>query len=151
MVYQNEKIQKKIALMNAKKKIQQLAYIEVIGFEDDASQWLKLCEAVLKQFRQIDSTPSDILTITDKVSVMAWLKNSLDFLKEKREWFILVVNDPFPVWANVKALDFDKAIEEIWLSSENHNIIVADKATGKIAQIFSEEKHFELHIGNCAI
>ncbi|MGE1143796.1 hypothetical protein [Bacillus pumilus] len=151
MVYQNEKIQKKIAFMNAKKKIQQLAYIEVIDFEDDASQWLKLCEAVLKQFRQIDSTPSDILTITDKVSVMAWLKNSLDFLKEKREWFILVVNDPFPVWANVKALDFDKAIEEIWLSSKNHNIIVADKATGKIAQIFSEEKHFELHIGNCAI
>ncbi|MCY7495166.1 hypothetical protein [Bacillus safensis] len=151
MVYQNEKIQKKIALMNAKKKINQLAYLEVIDFEDDSSQWLKLCEAVLKQFRQINSTPSDILTITDSESVMAWLKNSLDFLKEKKEWFILVLNDPFPVWANVKALDFDKAIEEIWLFSENHNVIVADKVTGKIAQIYSEEKHFELHIGRCQI
>ncbi|MEH7204418.1 hypothetical protein V7130_18110, partial [Bacillus safensis] len=86
------------------KKINQLAYLEVIDFEDDSSQWLKLCEAVLKQFRQINSTPSDVLTITDSESVMAWLKNSLDFLKEKKEWFILVVNDPFPVWANVKAL-----------------------------------------------
>ncbi|WP_081385866.1 hypothetical protein [Bacillus safensis] len=151
MVYQNEKIQKKIALMNAKKKINQLAYLEVIDYEDDSSQWLKLCEEVLKQFRQINSTPYDILTITDSESVMAWLKNSLDFLKEKKEWFILVVNDPFPVWANVKALDFDKAIEEIWLFSENHNVIVADKVTGKIAQIYSEEKHFELHIGRCQI
>ncbi|MFB8734138.1 hypothetical protein ACEQPO_09835 [Bacillus sp. SL00103] len=84
MVYQNEKIQKKIALMNAKKKINQLANLEVIDFEDDSSQWLKLCEAVLKQFRQINSTPSDILTITDSESVMDWLKNSLDFLKEKK-------------------------------------------------------------------
>ncbi|MBU8657605.1 MULTISPECIES: hypothetical protein [Bacillus] len=151
MVYQNEKIQKKIALMNAKKKINQLANLEVIDFEDDSSQWMNLCEAVLKQFRQINSTPSDILTITDSESVMDWLKNSLDFLKEKKEWFILVVNDPFPVWANVKALDFDKAIEEIWLFSENHNVIVADKVTGKIAQIYSEEKHFELHIGRCQI
>lgn len=151
MAYKNEKIQKKIALMNAKKKIQHLAYIEVIDFEDDTSQWLKLCETVLKQFRQIDSTPSEILTNTDKDSIMTWLKNSLDFLKEKKEWFILIENDPFPVWANVKALDFNKAIEEIWLFSENHSIIVADKITGKIAQIFSEEKHFELHIGNCAI
>ncbi|APT48241.1 hypothetical protein BSA145_13920 [Bacillus safensis] len=137
--------------MNAKKKINQLAYLEVIDYEDDSSQWLKLCEEVLKQFRQINSTPYDILTITDSESVMAWLKNSLDFLKEKKEWFILVVNDPFPVWANVKALDFDKAIEEIWLFSENHNVIVADKVTGKIAQIYSEEKHFELHIGRCQI
>ncbi len=137
--------------MNAKKKINQLANLEVIDFEDDSSQWMNLCEAVLKQFRQINSTPSDILTITDSESVMDWLKNSLDFLKEKKEWFILVVNDPFPVWANVKALDFDKAIEEIWLFSENHNVIVADKVTGKIAQIYSEEKHFELHIGRCQI
>ena len=140
----------KIALMNAKKKIQQLAYIEVIDFEDDASQWLKLCETVLKQFRQIDSTPSEILTNTDKDSIMTWLK-FIRFSQREKEWFILIENDPFPVWANVKALDFDKAIEEIWLFSENHSIIVADKITGKIAQIFSEEKHFELHIGNCAM
>ncbi|MGX9291379.1 hypothetical protein ACSLGF_09165 [Bacillus sp. A015] len=151
MLYQNEKIQKKIAMMNAKKKINQLAYVELTDFEDDNSQWLNLCETVLKQFRQINSTPSDSLTITDNKAIMAWVKNSLDFLKEKKEWFILVVNDPFPVWANVRALDFDKAIEELWEGSENHNVIVADKVTGKIAQIYSEEKHFELHIGKCEI
>lgn len=79
------------------------------------------------------------------------VKKFIRFSQREKEWFILIENDPFPVWANVKALDFDKAIEEIWLFSENHSIIVADKITGKIAQIFSEEKHFELHIGNCAI
>lgn len=151
MSYQNEKILKKIALMNAKKTLIKLSYIELINFEDYDSQWLKLFEIPLKQFRKIDSEPTYSKHIGDTIDYISWFESSLDFLKGKKEWFILVPNSHFPVWANVKVLNITKAIEELWETSENRDIILADKSTGSIAQIFLEEKNYEIHIGKCDI
>lgn len=151
MSYQNEKIIKKIALMNAKKTLNQLSNIELIDFEDYDSRWLKLFEFPLKQFRKIDSEPTYSKPIGDTISYISWFESSLDFLEEKNEWFILVPNCQFPVWANVRVLNITKAIEELWETSENRDIILADKSTGSIAQIFIEEKNYEIHVGKCDI
>ncbi|MBA4538816.1 hypothetical protein H1Z61_17210 [Bacillus aquiflavi] len=151
MSYQNKKIQKKIALMNAKKNLNKLSYIELIDFEDYDSHWVKLFEFQLKQFRKIDSDPTYIKPIGDNNDYMSWFESSLDFLKEKKEWFILVPNCLLPVWANVRVLNFTKAIEELWEKSEYRDIILADKSTGRIAQIFLEEKNYEIHVGKCDI
>lgn len=151
MSYRNEKILKKIALMNAKKTLNQLSYIELIDFEDYDSQWLKLFEFPLKQFRRIDSEPTYSKPIGDTIGFISWFESSLDFLKENREWVILVPNCQFPVWANVRVFDITKAIEELWETSENRDIILADKSTGSIAQIFVEEKNYEIHVGKCDI
>ncbi|QCT01655.1 hypothetical protein E6C60_0935 [Paenibacillus algicola] len=151
MSYQNEKILKKIALMNAKKTLNQLSYIELIDFEDYDSQWLKLFEFPLKQFRRIDSEPTYSKPIGDTIGFISWFESSLDFLKENNEWVILVPNCQSPVWANVRVFDITKAIEELWETSENRDIILADKSTGSIAQIFVEEKNYEIHVGKCDI
>ncbi|EIT84452.1 hypothetical protein A374_15042 [Fictibacillus macauensis ZFHKF-1] len=151
MSYQNEKIIKKIALMNAKKTLNQLSNIELIEFEDYDSRWLKLFEVPLKQFRKIDSEPTYSKPIGDTTSYISWFESSLDFLEEKKEWFIQVPNCQFPVWANVRVMNITKAIEELWETSENRDIIVADQSTGSIAQIFIEEKNHEIHVGKCDI
>lgn len=151
MSYQSEKILKKKALMNAKKTLVQLSNMELINFEDFDSQWLKLFEFPLKQFRKINSEPTYSKPIGDTVDYISWFESSLEFLKEKREWFILVPNCQFPVWANVRVLNSKKAIEELWDISENCDIILADKSTGNIAQIFLDENNYEIHIGKCNI
>lgn len=135
--------------MNAKKTLNQFSYIRLIDFEDDDSKWLEVFEFPLKQFRKIDSKPTYSKTIGDSNDYISWFEGSLDFLEGKKEWFILVPNCQFPVWANVKVLDNTKAIEELWETSENGDIILADKSTGSIAQIFIEEKNLEIHIGKC--
>lgn len=151
MSYQNEKMLKKIALMNAKKTLNQFSYIELIDFEDYNSQLLEVFGFQLKQFRKIDSEPTYSKTIGDSNGYISWFESSLDFLKGKKEWFILVPNCQFPVWANVRVLNIRKAIEELWEKSENRDIILADKSTGSIAQIFIEEKNYEIHVGKCDI
>ncbi|MDY0404822.1 hypothetical protein P5G51_004870 [Virgibacillus sp. 179-BFC.A HS] len=151
MSCQNEKILKKIALMNAKKTLNQLSYIELIDFEDYDPQWLELFEFPLKQFRRIDSKPTYSKPIGDTSGFISWVESSLDFLKENKEWVILAPNCQFPVWANVRVFDTTKAIEELWETSENRDIILADKSTGSIAQIFVEEKNYEIHVGKCDI
>ncbi|WP_026678535.1 hypothetical protein [Fictibacillus gelatini] len=136
--------------MSAKKIINQFSYLELIEFEDDDSLWLNLFEGPLKQFRQIDSKPTYIKPIGDnKNSYISWFENSLAFLKEKKEWIILVPNCPRPIWANVRVLNFTKGIEELWEKSKFHDFIIANKSTGNIVQIFSEEKNYEIHIGEC--
>ncbi|WP_111292833.1 hypothetical protein [Bacillus safensis] len=151
MSYQNEKILKKIALMNAKKTLNQFSYIELIDFEDYNSHWLKTFEFLLEQFHKIDSEPAHSKIIGDSNGYISWFESSLDFLKGKREWFILVPNCQIPVWANVRVLNITKAIEELWETSENRDIILADKSTGSIAQITVEEKNYEIHVGKCDI
>lgn len=151
MSYRNEKILKKIALMNAKKTLNQYSYIELIDFEDYNSQWLKAFEFLLEQFHKIDSEPAHSKIIGDSNGYISWFESSLDFLKGKREWFILVPNCQIPVWANVRVLNITKAIEELWETSENRDIILADKSTGSIAQITVEEKNYEIHVGKCDI
>ncbi len=151
MSYQNEKIQKKIALMHAKNSIKQFSNLELINFENKDSSWLALYENTLKQFRQIDSEPTYSRPIENSDNDLSWLKNSLDFFKEKKEWLIVVPNCPLPVWANVKVLDFSKALEELWEEAESGDIIIADKSTGQVIQVFSEEKDYEIHIGKCEV
>jgi hypothetical protein len=85
----------------------------------------------------------------DKNDCILWLVSSLDFLKDKEEWLILVPNCTQPVWANVRVLDFTKAIEELWETSESHEFIIADKSTGLIAQVYSEEHQYEIHVDKC--
>ncbi|WP_162356888.1 pre-toxin TG domain-containing protein [Metabacillus mangrovi] len=151
MPYQNEKIQKKIALMNAKKTVNQLSYLELIDFEEYDSMWLELIELPLKQFRRLNSEPTFSKPVEGSIGDISWFENSLKFLKGKKEWFILVPNSQFPVWANVKVLDSTNAIAELWETSENRDIILADKSTGSIAQIFLEEKNYEIHFGKCDV
>ncbi|WP_367017790.1 hypothetical protein [Priestia koreensis] len=134
-----------------KKTLNQLLNIELIDFEDYDSRWLKLFEFPLKQFRKIDSEPTYSKPIRDTISYISWFESSLDFLKEKKQWFILVPNCQFPVWANVEVLNSIKAIEELWETSEDRDIILGDKSTGSIAQIFIEEKNYEIHVGKCDI
>lgn len=151
MSYQSEKIQKKIALMNAKKTIKQFSNLELINFEDYNSYWIRLFEFPLKQFRKIGSKPTYSRPIGDNNDFISWFESSLDFLKEKKEWFILVINYPYPVWANVRVVNFTKSIEELWGKSEYRDLIIADKSSGSIVQIFSEEKDYEIHVGKCDI
>lgn len=151
MLYQNEKILKKKTLMSAKKTLIQWSYIELIDFEDYDSQWLSLFEVPLKQFRKIDSESTYSKPIGYSIDYISWFESSLDFLKNNKEWFILVPNCQFPIWANVRVLDITRAIEELWETSINRDIIIADKSTGSIAQIFLEEKNYEIHVGKCDI
>ena len=151
MSYQKEKLLKKIALMYAKKTLERFSYIELIDFEDYDSQWLEIFEFLVKQFRKIDSKPTYSKTIGDSIDYISWFESSLDFLEGKKEWFILVPNCQFPVWANVKVLDITKAIKELWATSESGEIILADKSTGSIAQIFIEGENYEIHIGKSDI
>lgn len=113
--------------------------------------WLELFNISLKQFHKIDSKPTYTRPIGDNKGYISWFESSLDFLKEKKEWVILVTNYPSSVWANVRVLDFTRAIEELWEKSGRQDLIIADKSTGSIVQIFSEEKDYEIHIGECDI
>lgn len=55
------------------------------------------------------------------------------------------------MWANVRVLDYSKAIHELWEMSEPDNFLIADKSTGMIAKIFFEEQQYEIHIGKCSL
>ena len=78
---------------------------------------MEVFEFPLKHFRKIDSEPTYSMTIGDSNGYISWFESSLEFLKEKKEWFILVPNCPFSVWANVRVLNITKAIEELWETS----------------------------------
>lgn len=67
------------------------------------------------------------------------------------EYFILVPNCLEPIWANVRILNFTKFIEELWDISETNEFTIADKGTGQIVQIFSEEEYYEIHFECCDI
>lgn len=151
MSSRNENIQTKIALMNATKKLKQLSYLEFIKFEEYDSYWLQLFDSQLKHFHKLNSIPTYSKSYENNNENIVWLENSLDFLKNKKEWLILVINYPRPVWANVRVLNYTDALEELWESSDYHELIIADKSTGKIAQVFSEEDSYEIHIGKCEI
>ena len=151
MSYQNINIQKKIASINAKKMIEQYSSIELIDLEDYDSCWSELFQYSLKKFRKIDSEPTFRKHIGNDSEDISWVENSLDFLKEKKEWFILVTNEPLPTWANVRVLNFTKAIEEFMTKQKEIDFIIADKSTGSIVQVFSEEREYEIHVGKCDI
>ncbi|WP_433958696.1 hypothetical protein [Cytobacillus horneckiae] len=144
----NEIIRRKISLMNAKKVIEDFTYLKLINFEEYDSPWLELFESKLKAFRRIDSKPTYIKPIGDiENNTLLWIENSLSFFKEKKEWFIVVPKCSEPVWANVQVLDYTKAIEELWNTSESNSFLIADKSTGTVVQIFFEEKCYEIHVG----
>ncbi|UTR15001.1 hypothetical protein MM221_21130 [Salipaludibacillus sp. LMS25] len=147
-----ELIRRKISLMNAKKSMEELTYLELIDFEKNGSPWLELLGSKLKEFRKIDSTPTYTKPMgEDEDNIILWIKESLCFFSEKKNLFISVPKCSDPVWANVKVVDFTKAIEELWHISELDDFLIVDKTTGKIAQIFCEEKDYEIHIGMCDI
>jgi|GEM_PF-1817635 len=152
MTHRQKNIQEKIAFMKAKKVLEQFSNLVFIEFESSKSQWLQVFETPLEQFSLIDSKPTYSKPIgDDNEAYISWFINSLNFLEEKKEWLILVPNCPLPIWANVQVLDFTLAIGELWQTSESRNFIIADKSTGIIAQIFSEEKSYEIHIAKCDI
>ncbi|MED0991921.1 hypothetical protein [Bacillus nitratireducens] len=153
MIYQNEKIRRKKALISAKKVFSQFSNLELIEFENPDSEWIKLFDTALKQFRNIDSNPTFHIPIGDvKSKYILWIESSLgslSFSNHRTEYFILVPNCLEPVWANVRILNFTKSIEELWDISETNEFIIADKSTGQIAQIFSEEECYEIHFKRC--
>lgn len=151
MSSRNENIQTKIALMKAVKKLKQLSYLEFIKFEEYDSYWLQLFDSELKCFRKLNSIPTYRKLYENSNGNIVWLENSLDFFKNKKEWLILVIDYPRPVWANVRVLNYTGALEELWESSDYHELIIADKSTDRIAQVFSEEDSYEIHIGKCDI
>ncbi|MCK0473221.1 hypothetical protein [Halalkalibacter sp. APA_J-10(15)] len=151
MSNRKEKIQKRIALMKAKKTMKDLSYVELINIEEDGSIWLDVIAAPLKQFRRIGPKSAFIKMMDEHNSTISWLENEVNFLKEEREWLILVPNSSWPVcvWANVKVLDFSKAMTELWEASENGDLIIASKSSGFIIELLTKDKHFELYIGQC--
>ncbi|PFY85636.1 hypothetical protein [Bacillus pseudomycoides] len=156
MIYQNEKIRRKKALISAKKVFSQFSNLELIEFENPDSAWIELFDAALKKFRNVDSKPTFHIPIGDvKSKYILWIESSLgslgslSFSNHKTEYFILVPNCLEPIWANVRILNFTKSIEELWDISETNEFIIADKSTGQIAQIFSEEECYEIHFECC--
>lgn len=135
--------------MNARKTLNQLTYLEFINFEDDDSDWVELFHIPLKQFHKIGSEPTYIKPIDDN-DYISWFESSLDFLKQKKEWLIWVPNCILPVRANVRVLNFIKALEELWEVSK-YDMIIADKSTGSIAEISKEEKNYEIYVSRCDI
>jgi len=151
MSSRNEIIKQKKAIMNARKAMKEFTCLELLDFEEFDSPWIDLFEPLLKQFRRIDSKPTYYKLIGDsKENNIFWIENSLSFLKQKKEWFIVVPKCLQPVWANVRVLDYSKAIHELWEMSEPDNFLIADKSTGMIAKIFFEEQQYEIHIGKCS-
>ncbi|UTR16750.1 hypothetical protein MM221_09770 [Salipaludibacillus sp. LMS25] len=145
-------IREKIALMRAKETIEKFKHLELISFENFDSHWIQAFTELLKQFNLINSTPTYSKPIGDSdESYLSWFEDSLSFLKEKNQWFILVPNCLQPIWANVKVRHFTKAIEELWTISESNSFLIADKSTGNVAKIFCEEKDYEIHVGKCDI
>ncbi|MED2794092.1 hypothetical protein P4256_20590 [Bacillus wiedmannii] len=155
MIYQNERIRRKKALISAKKSIGQFSNLELIEFENPDSAWIELFDIALKKFRKIDSKPKFCNPIGNvKSKDILWIENSLtslNFSNHKTEYFILVPNCLEPVWANVRILNFTKFIEELWDISETNEFTIADKGTGQIVQVFSEEEYYEIHFECCNI
>src|SRR5689334_16840160 len=93
MIYQNEKIRRKKALINAKKVISQFSNLELIEFENPDSAWIELFDTALKKFRNVDSKPTFHIPIGDvKSEYILWIENSLgslSFSNHKTEYFIL--------------------------------------------------------------
>ncbi|MEC1259577.1 hypothetical protein P9D34_03775 [Bacillus swezeyi] len=140
------------SIEESKKVLKQFSHLEFIEFESYDSQWLQVFNAPLEQFSLIDSEPTYSKSVGDSNEAhISWFESSLNFLKEKKEWLILVPNCPLPIWANVKVLNFSKAVEELWQTSESHNFIITDKSSGTLAQIFSVEKNYEIHIAKCDV
>lgn len=155
MIYQNERIRRKKALISAKKSIGQFSNLELIEFENPDSAWIELFGIALKKFRKIDSKPKFCNPIGNvKSKYILWIENSLtslNFSNHKTEYFILVPNCLESVWANVRILNFTKFIEELWDISETNEFTIADKSTGQIVQVFSEEEYYEIHFECCNI
>ncbi|MBS2970789.1 hypothetical protein J9317_18760 [Metabacillus sp. KIGAM252] len=138
--------------MTAKKVMQQLTYLELIDIEEHDSTWLQVFESKLKEFRRIDSKATYTKSVSDlENNTILWIENTLSFLKEKKEWLIVVPKCPEPVWANVQVLDYTKAIGELWNTSESNSFLIADKSTGTVVQMFFEEQCYEIHVGKCDI
>jgi hypothetical protein len=145
-------MREKIALTRARQTVERFKHLQLISFENVDSSWIQVFEEPLEQFSYIDSTPTYSKPIGDsKESYLSWFEDSLSFLKEKNEWFILVPNCLLPIWANVKMTHFTKAIEELWTTSESNDFLIADKTTGNVAQMFCEEEDYEIHVGKCDI
>lgn len=151
MPYQSIKLVKKIAVMNAENTMESLSYLSLIHFEEYDSPWLKRLEKSLKQFRKIDSEPDYSKANEKNLDYISWFESVLGFCKTNKEWLILVPNCQFPIWANVKVLNSTKALEELWDTSEDRDIILAVKSTGDIAQIYLEEDKYKGHVGKCDV
>ncbi|SCC22531.1 hypothetical protein [Bacillus wiedmannii] len=155
MIYQNDRIRRKKALISAEKIISLFSNFKFIEFENPDSAWIELFDIPLKKFRKVDSKPKFCIPIGNvKSKYILWIENSLaslNFSNHITEYFILVPNCLEPIWANVRILNFTKFIEELWDISETNEFTIADKGTGQIVQIFSEEEYYEIHFECCDI
>ncbi|MED4082010.1 hypothetical protein P4637_11955 [Halalkalibacterium halodurans] len=150
MTNRNEMIQRKIAMINARKIMGEFEYLQLINFEEQESHWIHLFQPKLEEFLKINSKPTYEKVEGDiEKNYILWIEDRLNFLKNVKEWLIGVPN--CSVWANVKVLDYAKAIEELWLFSEDNSFLIADKSSGVVVQTFSEEKCYEIHIGKCDV
>ncbi|ADC51500.1 hypothetical protein BpOF4_17295 [Alkalihalophilus pseudofirmus OF4] len=143
----NEKIIRKKAIIEAKKTMSALTNFELLNFEEFDSDWLISVENQLQLFRKLDSKPAFTNANKNKDEVSEWIVNSLDFLKNKKEFSVIIPNTSYPVWANVKVEDLIKGISELLKISISNELSIADKSSTIIAQIYSEEKGYEIHIG----
>ncbi|AFS78657.1 hypothetical protein Curi_c16500 [Gottschalkia acidurici 9a] len=140
-------IKRKLALINAKKIMAQFSSIKLIEFEERNSKWIEKFSLVIKEFIKINSTPTYSLKICNKAnSYFRWLEESLIFLKDNKEWLIIVPNCNETIWANVVVDSYSKALRELHNISSGREFIVADKNTEIIAAIYHEECEYEIHI-----
>ncbi|MDY7224715.1 hypothetical protein [Halalkalibacterium halodurans] len=146
MTNRNEMVERKKALINARKTMGKFEYLQLINFEEQKSYWIHLFQPKLEEILKINSKPTYEKIEGDREeNYILWIQDCLSFLKNVKEWLIGV---PYcSVWANVRVLDYAKAIEELWLFSETNSFLIADKSSGIIVQTFSEEKCYEIHIG----
>ncbi len=135
---------KKIELL-AHKVINNLLGIKFVRFEDEKSLWIKDIDRILEKIIRIDSTPVENIKIgKKKEEYLLWVQNCLNFLKDKKEWLILVPTSNGSIWTTVLIENFGLATSSLWDMSSNE-FIIANKDLRKVIAIFSEEKYYEFH------
>ena len=142
------KIRRKKTELTARKILNQLTSIELINFEEENSNWIKKFKAVLDQFHKIDSKPIDLISLNKpREAYLKWIHKGFSFLLGKDEWLIVVPNCDEPIWANVFVKDCHDALVSVWDLAESKEFVIANKSSGQIAAVFSEENGYEFHKG----
>jgi hypothetical protein len=143
----NNVIQRKISIINAKKSLQNLKHLKLIDFEEQGSKFVVGVEPILIEMRKIKSKPTFKKTIGESEEDLSWLQDKLLFLKDENEWLIVVPNTVYlPIWANVAVRDYNGAISEMW--DIGPEFCIAIKKESKVTQVFIEEYSIEVHISN---
>lgn len=141
-----DKLRKKRNEISARNILGQFSGISLIEFEKEDSIWISRFQGYLSQIQKIDSNPSALIKFGKATNeYLSWIQYELDFLRNKKEWLIIVPNCEGPVWANVLISSFAEALSSLWNNSNSNEFVIADKTSGQVAVVFCEENCYELH------